>query len=246
MLLKKFSIVAAVALVGVSLNAADLKGEVSLFGGIANTKNIANKNESKNAGTFELGYKTYQANGFVLDLNFNRQDNSGMKFWDIEFLAGWQFGDTADSLGALRIIPAGIGFRHYSFYRIYGISGTNDVSKSFSSYYYKGGIEYQKDKLLLDGLTLTAGVYYESALYSGTWSKGSNGSRYWGNGYGYGLKYKPSGIEAVVGVDYYFTDNFAVGAKVGYSKISDELLTNGTKLYVNDGLKATFGIKYKF
>ncbi|KEA46681.1 hypothetical protein [Campylobacter mucosalis] len=238
---KVFSVATAVALCVSGANASEL----SFFGGVQNSKDISANNDSKKAPFYELAFKVNPKEmGFVSNLKLKYQDNKGMKFYDMEGVFGWQFGDT-EGMGAFKILPAGIGYRYMKFSDKQVTSGSYELFDSTGSLYYKGGVEYQKDNLLTDKLSLNAGVYYQAALYTGTWAKDRDTYNL-GTGSSSELKYKPKGFEAEVGLDYNFTPNFAVGIKAGYSKISDSAYTDGTKIYLSDGFNLSAGLKYKF
>lgn len=200
------------------------------FGGVQNSKYISANNDSKKAPFYELAFKINPKEiGFASNLKLKYQDNKGMKFYDIEGVFGWQFGDT-ESIGAFKIY-------YMKFIDKQVTSGTYQLVDSVGSLYYKGGVEYQKDNLLTDKLSLNAGVYYQVAIYTQTLQSDNDATE---------LKYKPKGFETEVGLDYNFTPNFAVGIKAGYSKISNNAYVSGTKIYLSDGFNLSAGLKYKF
>ncbi|MGP1485983.1 MAG: hypothetical protein ACTTJC_07885 [Campylobacter sp.] len=243
MKLKRTFLVAASAALLISSVNAD---EFSLFGGMQSTKDAFKNNKSTQASNFELAYKLIpNKDGFITNTKLKYQNDDSLKYYDLEFLFGYQFGDV-DSYGAFRILPLGFGYRYMKFDKFIGV--TNDIFYRFDStgsLYYKGGVEYQKDKFLIDELSLNIGAFYQKATYTGTWSN-DNGYHNLGTGTSKELTYKPKGFELEVGLDYNFTDNFALGVKAGYSKISDTFFVDGRKAYISDGFNAGLGLKYKF
>jgi len=240
-LTKVLSVATMVALCALNVNAS----EFSFFGGMQKTKSLSSNNGGKSVGSYELNLKMNpEQSGFASNLKMKYQDNKGLKFYDLEYVVGWQFGDKSKA-GAFRLLPVGFGYRYMKFDTIYGVYGTHHTFNSTGSWYYKAGLEYQKDALLIDNLSLNAGIYYQKALYTGTWAN-DDGTYNLGYGSSHELKYKPSGLEFEVGLDYDITKNFAVGVKAGYSKISDKAFVDGTKIYINDGFNLSAGLKYKF
>lgn len=238
MKLKRTFLVAASAALLISSVNAD---EFSLFGGMQSTKEAFKNNKSTQASNFELAYKLIpNKDGFITNTKLKYQNDDSLKYYDLEFLFGYQFGDV-DSYGAFRILPLGFGYRYTEFDKLLFVRSKSNNSiyilESTGSLYYKVGAEYQKDKFLMDDLSLNIGAFYQATTHT---SSSANDT-----GIGYKIEYKPKGFELEVGLDYNFTDNFALGVKAGYSKISASFM-GGEKVYINDGFNAGLGLKYKF
>lgn len=239
--LTKILSVAVVSAVFSSVVYAD--SDISLYGGVQSSKDISGK--SIKAPSFDITHRTYgKDGGFTSDTKLKYQTGDDFRFWDFEAVFGWQIGDMKEK-GAIVFMPAGIGYRYIKFDKHLVVEGTYHKFDSTGSLYYKGGIEYRKDNFLLDKLNLTLGAYYQATIYTATWAKNNN-SYNLGTGGSKELKYKPKGFETSAGLEYSFSDNFSVGFRAGYSKITDEAFTDGRKLYLTDGLNLSAGIKLKF
>ncbi|BCX79841.1 hypothetical protein [Campylobacter sp. 19-13652] len=225
----KKSLVLSLAL-ATALSASDLRFELGSASGDGKLKTA---DIVLNTGSSQSGFTTKTRLGYA------KHDNGNA--YRVDAVFGWQFGD-ANSWGLFKIYPIGVGYTYYSskdnFFVSYNGSSYGYVSDNLSMFTYKAGIEYQKDSLFLDKLSLLVGAFYTHTFYTTNIDEGND--NYYSD-----LNYKPKGFETYVGVDYGVTDKFIVGAKVGYNKFKDSSFLDES-FFNHSGATFKLSVGYKF
>lgn len=229
--------------------------ELSFWGG---TQSV----NDKSAGNFIFDLKSTHS-GFASALQLDYIASAKAKIYDASFMiAGWQFGNGEDEIGAIRVLPLGAMIAFVN----------NDESDKSIYGAYKAVVEYQKDNVFVENLGFNASLAYVKTLASlsfsydflskkfgvdinevkkdpagflkkvqdGEYDNLKKGVEF--NKDDFLNKTKPSGIELSVGVDYTFAKLFFVGAKIGYVNIKD----SSANVAFKKGFNARLGAGFRF